>query len=580
MAKHCADNCPHPTSEAPDQIGFTPQPQVDWLGVVQLLRTGLKAGAAGTFGSWADKRELQAALAQITDVDGDYSDREELWFDYMADTGDGFDTTYSMARLLAEPRLRVNDAEELPRGELLLLGGDQVYPVASRDNYRDRFLGPFRAALPYVEPQPALYALPGNHDWYDGLTSFMRLFAQRRSGEGGRPIGGWMTRQRRSYFALALPYNWWIWAVDTQLESDLDQPQLHYFEALRAEMLERDPNPAHHKIVLVTAEPTWIDCPDVQAPRTCRRFVEGFNTLAHFEKRFIREQNFQLKLVLAGDLHHYARYQTAGGDGTVRVTSGGGGAYLVATHTLPPKLTLREEPVSPAATYALAKTYPLEEDSKRLRNGVAALPFRNRSFGALVGIVWALIGWTWHAAYMHHAGFWGTLLSAPLSALLAVLVIAGAWQVTLGQSKGYKGLATHLGALHGLAQVALCYWFAHSLEQAQVARPYAILLLFAAGWLAGGWLYALYLRLMSGVTGIHTGELFSSIGITGYKHFLRFHLTKEGLRVYAVGLREIARDWTFEAPGEEEHGQPWFESKTFGNVKAQKPEIVDRFEVK
>jgi hypothetical protein len=53
--------------------------------------------------------------------------REELWFDFMADTGDGGNSTYTVARLLAQPCLRVsnNDSfKELPRGRLLFIGGD------------------------------------------------------------------------------------------------------------------------------------------------------------------------------------------------------------------------------------------------------------------------------------------------------------------------------------------------------------------------------------------------------------------------------------------------------------------------
>src|SRR5437762_1918919 len=83
------------------------------------------------------------------------------------------------------------------------LGGDQVYPTASGQQYDDRFKGPFHAALP-VPPaegaQPRLYAVPGNHDWYDGLTAFLRLFVRAHDGD----IGGWQTRQTRSYFAIEL----------------------------------------------------------------------------------------------------------------------------------------------------------------------------------------------------------------------------------------------------------------------------------------------------------------------------------------------------------------------------------------
>lgn len=34
------------------------------------------------------------------------------------------------------------------RGRVLVMGGDQVYPVPKRGEYHNRFLGPYRAGLP------------------------------------------------------------------------------------------------------------------------------------------------------------------------------------------------------------------------------------------------------------------------------------------------------------------------------------------------------------------------------------------------------------------------------------------------
>lgn len=56
-----------------------------------------------------------------------FSEKDDLWFDFMADTGDGGNSSYSVARLLAQPSLRVrlnNSKVTLPRGKLLLIGGD------------------------------------------------------------------------------------------------------------------------------------------------------------------------------------------------------------------------------------------------------------------------------------------------------------------------------------------------------------------------------------------------------------------------------------------------------------------------
>lgn len=56
-----------------------------------------------------------------------FSEKDDLWFDFMADTGDGGNSSYSVARLLAQPSLRVQSDSavlNLPRANLLIIGGD------------------------------------------------------------------------------------------------------------------------------------------------------------------------------------------------------------------------------------------------------------------------------------------------------------------------------------------------------------------------------------------------------------------------------------------------------------------------
>src|SRR3977135_4565146 len=137
---------------------------VDGMDPGQLAQTGLRAVLSSTFGSYADKREVQAALVhgsfeaqteplpqtddganeRITPIptpDGDYTTSEgDFWVDFVADLGDGFDATHTIARLLAAPALSVGD-EQLQRGQVLVMGGDQVYPTATREQYRDKFEG-------------------------------------------------------------------------------------------------------------------------------------------------------------------------------------------------------------------------------------------------------------------------------------------------------------------------------------------------------------------------------------------------------------------------------------------------------
>lgn len=210
----------------------------NWYDPRQLSATALKALVSGTFASYADKRELQAALGK-GNVPLDYSldadtgvPVDELWIDFISDTGDGFNSTYTVADLEARHlQLKLNPAYsgtrkteitewDLPAGNILLLGGDQVYPTPSMQAYENRFKVPFRAASnkhhQAGKPGYKMFAIPGNHDWYDGLGSFIKLFCQHRR------IGQWQTEQSRSYYALKLTADLWIWATDVQLNSDID----------------------------------------------------------------------------------------------------------------------------------------------------------------------------------------------------------------------------------------------------------------------------------------------------------------------------------------------------------------------
>src|SRR5439155_892178 len=47
---------------------------------------------------------------------------------------------------------------------------DVIYPIGDVNDYVDKF------ARPYSAYQGPIYAVPGNHDWYDGLGGFMRIF--------------------------------------------------------------------------------------------------------------------------------------------------------------------------------------------------------------------------------------------------------------------------------------------------------------------------------------------------------------------------------------------------------------------
>src|SRR5690242_8388236 len=297
-----------------DELGFSPQDQVRWLAPAQLLRTAVQAGLAAAFSTFTDKRELQRnfpadPLALAPDSDGG------CWIDFMADTGDGFDSTFTVASLLAAEELMVTgpdgERHRLPRGRLLVLGGDEVYPTASSERYEDRLKGPLRTALHAEDvrrnldgdsgrvPPPLLLALPGNHDWYDGLTAFLRVFGQRRR------IGGWQTLQGRSYFVMQLPNGWWLAGLDSQLGSEIDDPQLDFFRTQLTERLQPGDG-----VILCCASPAWV-----RTPKDAR----AFDSYHFFERTVVSEvtdpvtgrarpTGARVRLWVTGDDHHYARY--------------------------------------------------------------------------------------------------------------------------------------------------------------------------------------------------------------------------------------------------------------------------------
>lgn len=240
-----------------------------------LIRTGIRAAVSTVFGRYADRRETIAAANVIApvppDAKPDYSEHQgDFWFDYLADTGDGWNPTYAMARLLSEDALP-DPLGALPRGRLLVLGGDQVHPSASRTEYARRFRAPFEEAYrPGGMPRwreggenaPHLYALPGDHDWHDGLNALFGLFCRRRctlpgalgSARDGATIAGRETRQTRSYFAPKLPRGCGLCGNDSLMERYIDQPQIDYFSHVATSWMEPG-----SKLILCVAEPVWED---------------------------------------------------------------------------------------------------------------------------------------------------------------------------------------------------------------------------------------------------------------------------------------------------------------------------------
>lgn len=622
------------------KLGFTPRDAVRWLSPIALGRTGLKVAAATLFADFGDKRELEAGLpgeplylgrlplpgqaAQPAVMDkglpapdelrsrdeapaqGAGTQAGELWLDFTADLGDGFDATYSVALLLAQDRLEVA-GHALPRGNVLVLGGDEVYPVASPERYEDKMVGPYRKAFPApasgdsdapppstCPPATLMLALPGNHDWYDGLTSFIRLFTRQRS------IGAWRTVQSRSYFGARLTGGpgspgWWVLGLDSQLGQYIDEPQLEYFYKNVTTQLQ--PGDA---IILCLASPYWVysDSPSASAFRQVNFFEQDY-----LRRRFnpatgrFEDTGASVRLWLSGDLHHYSRFEQDVPDGsgavqeglrTQLITCGLGGAYLADTSELPEEIILPTPITSPNVSASLPTpdfgsagrkfsrtpvSYPSCDDGRRMGRRLANpfspfwLPARNPGFGPLLGLIHVLFflaGWTVFSSFrgqslmdtlgsLEGAGLARPLIFGVLGPLVLLGALALLWKFfgTSSVIRDRKGLVTFLrGVLYqlaamgvGLVVVAVLHWPPGWPQF--LGALFALAVTFVSGWVLGSEAFALF------ILGTRGGEvaswMMSGQSVEDHKGFLRIHLAPDGaLTVYPLAIDEICRDWRLE----------------------------------
>ena len=247
---------------------------------------------------------------------------------------------------------------------MLVFGGDEVYPYPTRTEYDTRTETPYKLAFA-GRPRPDVFAIPGNHDWYDSLVAFSRTFCRPERGFAGCP-----TRQTRSYFALKLPANWWLLAIDLQLGADLDEPQVQYFQKVAARMDDAA------RLIFCVPEPRWI-------------LEDAYPSHSSYEEltstRFLEEKVFRRKarVFLTGDLHFYKRHENA--EGIQKITSGGGGAFLHPTHA-PDTKQLRNG-------FAERAAYPDEKTSRRLSWRNLLFPFINPKSGWLYAFLYAMSAW-------------------------------------------------------------------------------------------------------------------------------------------------------------------------------------------
>ncbi|MGA9309860.1 MAG: hypothetical protein WBV74_05760, partial [Pseudonocardiaceae bacterium] len=406
-----------------------------------------------------------------------------------------------------------------------------------------------RAALPGVSGQaPELFAIPGSHDWYDGLVNFTSVFCRNHW------IGGWKTRQRRSYFALKLPHRWWLWGIDIQFGSFIDEAQLQYFADAAADQVQPG-----DRIILCMAK-------EVESGRK-QSEIHSDRDVKYLEREIIQPCGARLVLYLKSGKHYYARYEQEDG---VRqhITSGGGGAFLHPTHNLPERMNLPGAHGSIA--YRKASTYPAPAVSKRLRKRIWLLPVYNLPLAAVFGTVQVLLAFMLglHLGDRHVALGLGDLLLAlwesPTSFLLSLLMVVSLAGMVRFAHDARGARRFMLGMVHSTLQLAgvagvmiAASWLSSAFGLRGVWSLIAFIgLVGLVGGIGGMVGMSAYLW-ATNCLGLHGTEGYASLHHQDLKHFLRLHIQADGvLTVYPIGIDRVARKWTLcpDAPAHE----PWF----------------------
>jgi len=547
---------------------FEQKPMVGWFEVKQLASTGLKTALSMAFGNFADKREIQAFNEQ--DI-FDFSNRPELWVDYIADLGDGFNSTYTLAHALAQDSITA-DKYTLKRGDILIMGGDEVYPTPESIEYKNRLQGPYNAAFPWIdekiepkESKPKLFAIPGNHDWYDGLTNFMKLFCQNRA------LGNRLTQQTRSYFAIKLPHRFWLIGVDIQLSSDIDEPQKQYFKEKVAPHFQPG-----DKVIICTAEPSWVYASlsgDFEAEDRLKYFIDKILKGKGDDQRGSNTKDLHVVAMLTGDLHHYSRYEAATKDGTPTqlITAGGGGAFMHPTHNLKKEFQFEN-----GFGAMLQKTFPSDKKSRQLAWKNLAFPWLNKGMSLFLGFLYLFIAWTMQSVSLSAgpdslmkklseiqlsigsasevlAIILNNLRYSPFAVLLNLILLGGIILFTDTSSKNGKW-NYGFGILHGLAQLKCLYiglWIfsilnIHNLHLEPGSWTNTALFsieLVVVGGLVAGFVFGLYLIASALILKNHATEAYSSFRGEDYKNFLRLHIADDKLTIYPIGVESVVKNW-------------------------------------
>ncbi|WP_187478375.1 metallophosphoesterase family protein [Amniculibacterium sp. G2-70] len=522
---------------------FSPQKPVHWFDFQGLINTFRRVSLSSDILSVIDKREVQANFGKdnFNEIFDKRSHPDEYWLDFIADTGDGFDTTTSVFYHLTRSHFSKNLGVNLKPGDALVIGGDLVYPDGSDKNYGDRFKGPIRFIFPSKsrESAPYLLAVPGNHDWYDGLTAFYRMMAQQNI------IGNYKTIQNRSYFAYHLGFNHHLFGLDNQLKGDLDLPQMEYFKKYIENLCKIG---STHHIILLVAEPYWyaFEAKDFKKRRqrmdSIDYFVKVMRTVINNNKAYDTEVEFDI--VITGDIHHYSHYELRSPNHKTDVkhyiASGGGGAFGHVTGFLKEEIILPKlgNSTTEYIPYDLKKRYPSKEVSDKFIGYNLLFFIKNYKFTSLI-LFFSLIAIYIHSFTDNIAIEIISIFMVPAILTLTVVQVANPEPSDLERRHNkilYASLFIVCSVVSSIFHLNL---FDTDFILPDCNPKFG---LFIIQWvipaLIQAFLMGVYFYLSYRFYGLHVTEISSGKIQEGYRNFIKFKITKDEITLYVFGIKE------------------------------------------
>lgn len=471
----------------------------------------------------------------------------DVWIDYVSDTGDDVSVSRAVARLVATdydlPDPDGADAMvRAPRGDILLFGGDTAYPVATAHEITNRVLVPFNDELARRDDgRPrVLLGIPGNHDWYDGLDGFGRMFRRRDDDADARPstvgvsrrmlehyaewtrelvLGGTVDKpalltlqgytpvQGASYFILPLSAEVHLVAVDRQLRT-IDTRQRRFHRRWLQDHPEASPwvLMADPLFAFGEASPTGTE--------VVRSLELDFDARPHF--------------LLAGDIHHYERLED---DRLLHVVAGGGGAFL---HPAPLVRGRREAKVRwPGAAQSRALLWQVPLKIAAGRSGLIPHVVLGAIFAPAI-----LVGMSVYERF-------GVLVSAPMATTLVVGIILTLIGGVRKRPAAVAALAFATAAIIASIPIAASAVVARALAVVQDRPPVwgIAALTYVAAVLLGATMVGVFLALLTRL-GLEQTQAFTTLDHPGFKHFLRLRVRADGRRVdgWCIGVVDPLRE--------------------------------------